>query len=324
MSILDAVLPAPIHEAGILWPENVKHVSASSLKTFAACPEQYRQRYVLGIKTPPAAALAWGTADHAAAEHNYRQKIETHLDVATLRVQEVFLESIEKQAEDAGGPLELEWSKLDGKAVKTKAEKVAAWDTVRARGQELSAAYHEKVAPLVQPLTVEERFETQIEGVPVPLIGYRDLVGEPSEQANAAKLREPAGDVKGVGVDTDPTFWKRIIDRKTAGKKVSKPESDWTLQAGLYQLDLWLPYEWQISVKTKDPYVIAGDPALTVKATEGRRRWVTNAVRSLLLELGWMHVTFGADEPWPATRALLHQWRCSYCGYYDECTWVKT
>ena len=121
---------------------------------------------------------------------------------------------------------------------------------------------------------------------------------------------------------------KRAAARKTAAKKTSarkmvKPEPEWSLQAGIYQLAHWLPHEWHVTVKTQNPYAIAGEPGLLVKASPWRKRWIEKAIRSLVLELGWCYMTFGADEPWPATRALFHQWRCDYCGFEPSCDWRK-
>jgi hypothetical protein len=321
-SAFDTLFPSPgelgeaIDTFEGLWPENVEHVSASSLKTFAACPEQFRRRYLLGEKQPPGAASLWGRADHAASELNYRQKVETGEDLPVAEVREFFQAQIDVEVEEAGGLNEMEW-KADQRSQKRK-----VIDDVKVRGAMLTEAYHLEVAPSVQPITVEEKFEVMVDGVPVPIIGYLDLEAKPSERHLAAK---------GEGEPATTYDLHRIIDRKTSGKKVSKPAADWSVQAGIYQLARWLPHEWQISVKTKNPYVIAGgplepgpdDPRLLVKASTARRRWVLNTLRQLMLELGWCYLTFGADEPWPATRALFHDWRCGYCGYAADCPWRK-
>ena len=127
-----------------------------------------------------------------------------------------------------------------------------------------------------------------------------------------------------LAVDANnPWLLRRLVDRKTSGGKKTKPEPEWSFQAAIYQLARWLPHEWQVTVKTQNPYVQAGDQALFVKASSTRKRWAEKAIRSVVLELGWCYVTFGRDEPWPATRALFHAWRCSYCGYEPTCSWRK-
>jgi CRISPR/Cas system-associated exonuclease Cas4 (RecB family) len=313
-SAFDTLFPSPgelgdaIQTFEGLWPENVEHVSASSLKTLSACPEQFRRRYLLGEKQPPGAALVWGSADHKTSEFNYQQKIESGEDLPLVEIRDYFAAQVDVAVEEAGGLNEMEW-KPDEKSRKRK-----TIDDVKDRGARLAEAYHLEVAPAVQPEAVEEKFSIEVPGVPVPIIGYLDLVAGPSEQQRAGR---PEGASEGV-LDL-----RRIVDRKTSGRKVSKPEPDWSMQAGIYQLARWLPHEWQISVKTQNPYVIAGDENLLVKASTARRRFVLRTIRALMLELGWMYVQFGADEPWPASRALLHQWRCSFCGYSDTCEWRK-
>src|SRR4051812_9430507 len=59
----------------------VDHVSASFFGMGFRCPEQSRQRYVLGKKERPAEAPVMGTAVHAALELNFLQKIDTHVDL---------------------------------------------------------------------------------------------------------------------------------------------------------------------------------------------------------------------------------------------------
>ena len=78
----DFVISSPGDELLADWPEWLpQHFSPSQIKLARKCLEQFRQRYVLGIRTPPAAALVWGTADHKAQERNYAQKIESLEDL---------------------------------------------------------------------------------------------------------------------------------------------------------------------------------------------------------------------------------------------------
>jgi hypothetical protein len=63
-------------------PQKKPHISPSQMDMFFRCGEQYRRRYVLGEIVPPGVALVKGSAVHKAAEVNYRQKVETHVDLA--------------------------------------------------------------------------------------------------------------------------------------------------------------------------------------------------------------------------------------------------
>jgi hypothetical protein len=53
----------------------VDHLSATQISMLNRCPEQYRQRYVLGKKERPGAALIVGGAFHEAIEDGLRNKI---------------------------------------------------------------------------------------------------------------------------------------------------------------------------------------------------------------------------------------------------------
>jgi hypothetical protein len=310
VSAFDALFPSPddvgeaLAEFEGAWPENIEHVSASSFKLFSSCPEQFRRRYLLGERQPPGAALVWGTADHKASEFNYRQKIESGVDLPLKEVQEVFAATVDAEVSEAGGLNEMDW-KPDERSQKRKT--IA---DVKDRGVKGVAAYHTDVAPYVQPEALEDPFSIRVPGVPVPIIGFLDVIAGPSEQATGLEAGDPMG-------------MRRIIDRKTSGKKVNKPDADWQVQASVYQLARWLPHEWHVTVKTQNPYAIAGNPALLVKASTARKQFIMRMIRSLMLELGWCYLTFGADEPWPATRALVHSWRCDYCGFSDTCEWIK-
>ena len=68
MSALDELLgPPPAQPAG--WPTELRqHLSASSLRMLATCPEQFRRVYLKGERQRPGATLVWGSADHYAHE----------------------------------------------------------------------------------------------------------------------------------------------------------------------------------------------------------------------------------------------------------------
>lgn len=313
-------LPELFDETPFDWPSNVDHVSASALKTFAACPEQYRRRYLQGVKIPPGAAAVWGSAHHDAIEFNYGRKIVTHVDEPVQDVADFYLSRVEERVEEIGGINELDWSgKFESVKIKGVEERKRVIGEVKERGEKLARDYRVNVSPSVQPVAVEKQFEVTVQGCPVPIIGYQDLIAE--------TVRPPLADVM-AEIYGDPAHQpnRRIIDNKTSAKRVNKPDPEWLFQSAVYQLADFLPHEWHVSVKGKEKmYVLTGadNDALVVKASPSRKRWVEMIVRSVVKELGWCYVEFGADEPWPATRALLHNWRCDYCGYEPTCPWRR-
>ena len=101
-------VPRPLEELATDWPPELDHISASSVKMAARCPEQWRQRYVLGRKTPPAAALVLGRADHAAVEHSMVQKQTSFVDLPVTEVKDKFIAVVDDEIDRDGGYAELE------------------------------------------------------------------------------------------------------------------------------------------------------------------------------------------------------------------------
>lgn len=267
------------------WPTILpQHLSASSLTMYVRCREQWRARYLEGRKQPPKGYQLWGTADSRAAEHNFRQKIQSHQDVPVAEVEEAFAVAVDELVDEAGGESQVEWDDGSPSAA-----------SVKDAGVKLAAAYHEKAAPLVQPVGVEQRIEIVVPDVAVPVVGYLDV-----ETADV------------------------VVERKTAKQKFQqgRPSGDYTAQARVYQLATGKPVHWHVSTKTKLPavYTPQDEPGLELPYTgawaAATERWVASTVRAILADLE----AFGPDGPWPGSRAVK-QAPCGFCGYQPQCAW---
>lgn len=148
--------------ANPLLEREQKHWSASQLLLFQGCPEQYRRRYILGQKERPGAALIQGRADHKAAEHNLRQKIQSHEDLPIGDVTDAFADEWAKAISDAGGESEVQWGDTKPADLKTQAAK-------------LVRVFHQEAAPAIQPVAVEEEFLLTLPGVNLPIKGFVDV-----------------------------------------------------------------------------------------------------------------------------------------------------
>lgn len=278
------------------WPPDLDHLSASSFKMLARCPEQWRQRYILGRKAPPALALLVGGADHAAIQHSMEQKVTSFSDMALSDVKDRYVHELESRVENVGGIGDIEV-----RGASTKAEKLKEYDRERgAEGQEVLAAYHKNVSPTIQPTEVEKSFSLDVPGVPVPVIGYIDLVAGPTQ----GTLLEPSR--------------LSIIERKRRSSAKRKPEPDWTMQGEIYQLAVPTPYQFHISVAARSPYVLTpqNQPELEVELAPRKRSQLL--VQQLAAEVGFLYQRFGPEHPWPA-KGKLHPWACNYCGYRAGC-----
>jgi hypothetical protein len=133
---------------------------------------------------------------------------------------------------------------------------------------DLCRAYWLSEAKNVKPVVLNKEFMIDV-GAPVPIHGYLDCV-------------------------TD----SRIIDWKTAGRKSARASLEWRMQANIYQLDTFLPCEFQVITKTNPPavYTEKEHPGLCVWP-EGRDhiiRYVNTVCRTIIS----LYETFGPDEPW--------------------------
>src|SRR5262245_36201945 len=93
------------------WPKELDHVSASSLGMFVRCPEQWRRRYCLNERRPPAAVSLWGRADHAAVEADLAHKLFEGEHLPVPEVMERFVVEFEGQLDKEGGLSEVDFGR---------------------------------------------------------------------------------------------------------------------------------------------------------------------------------------------------------------------
>lgn len=183
--------------------DNKPYVSASQLELYWRCGEAYRRRYVEKEIIPPGFALLVGTGLHCGAEHNFRQKIDSHVD---LPVDDIVDAAV-------GGFLARVYK--DGFELTTEEQAIGSKKTL-AQHQDLVADLAElhalEQAPDYQPTAVEK--STLIE-----LPGSRDLL-------TITDLRDTEG---------------RVVDLKTALRKKNQREVDsstaLTAYAAAYRAD---------------------------------------------------------------------------------------
>ena len=146
--------------------ENKPHISASSIDTYNRCPEQWRRRYVEGHKIPPGIALIRGTAVHKGAEHNFKQKIESKVDLPKQEVIDVSCSTFEDVIRNEGLELTLDQRAEGRDKVIGKAK-----DSVAA----LTGLLSDEVAHDIQPVAVEEEIRIKLPNATRDLLGYLDI-----------------------------------------------------------------------------------------------------------------------------------------------------
>ena len=155
------------------------HLSVSQILMYIRCPLQYYFRYIMNLKVPPKAALAFGRSMHTTLELNYKQKVESHDDLAEDIMCDSFVTDWDKfspivEFEDEEDPAEIK-------------------DT----GVELVKSYRKNVAITIQPVEVEMKCEINIVDVAKPIIGYIDLIDD-KERIIDHKTASRSPDIKKI------------------------------------------------------------------------------------------------------------------------------
>lgn len=256
---------------------------------FKRCAEQYRQRYVLGLKAPPGGALIIGRADSAVMADHFREQLAGHAGWTVAQIGELYAEQFEQEVEEAGGAREVVWMKEQAVNIPYQVARKLA-DRDKDVGVRTAQAYRKQVADAVHPIAVEREIAIVDELWPVPITGFLDIEEE-----------------------------TKIIERKTAARKNSSLNPDWRVQGRIYQLGVPKDMFWHQSVKTKDPYAIGDDSAMMEPLDETARYRTRTLVAQTMRQVAWCFETYGPDNPWPD--GLAHPWACGFCGYKNRCPW---
>jgi RecB family exonuclease len=292
---------APAQEEPLAWPEQIKHLSASSIGMFRRCPEQFRFRYIQGRKERPGESIVIGSMFHEAIGWNYGQKIESHVDRPVAEVVEYLQdEAVPKVLEEEGGADEIAWDSTDA----AKGVEVARRDSER-----MTVRYHEAVVPRIQPIALEEKLFITHPSLVVPIIGYIDVRSGHE-----------------VDVEGEPAWIAdRIVDTKTGKQSSSKLKPSWMLQATIYGAMTGLPVEYHSISRAATPKIVTALESADMVFTpnEIKTRNVINSAAQISKMIAWMYSTLGPDETWP-TLGRFADWSmsfspCTNCGYRKEC-----
>jgi len=145
------------------------HVSPSALDMYLRCGEQYRRAYIEKEKIPPGVALVKGGSVHKAAEVNFAQKIESHVDLPVGDLLEAAASHVDQTLEREGMMLTPD---EEGRGLaKVKGELVD-------RATALTKTFHKHIAPTVQPVLVERFVRIDLPRHSHDLLGRLDCVDD--------------------------------------------------------------------------------------------------------------------------------------------------
>jgi CRISPR/Cas system-associated exonuclease Cas4 (RecB family) len=272
------------------------HFSISQLNMYNRCSEQYRYRYLEGLKIPPNFNMASGSAIHEALEFNGNYKLRTKEDMPIDELLDAAATSHTKFMADV--------EDLDTKAAgKDKDESLA-----------IVGLYRRTQAPTIQPIAVEYPFTVVLEGDEkvesyLPVIGFVD---------SYAEIPDPRPYLRNHSVIA-------LEDYKKVNQKRTQLEVDISPQLTLYDY----VYNLQTEGLTTDvvgyrqlgfngPRANEPGPFSTplyrnpaeMTDKKRRRRWdrVKNQIKAVQFAIK-QEVFIPTDDP----RV------CSWCGYKDIC-----
>ena len=246
-------------------------LSASQIAMWLRCQRQYWYRYVAGIKIPPNGALKVGTVFHLTAERNYVQKVTSREDLPEDELTDYY-----------GDQFEAEFQREE-----VRLQEGESKGALKDQGIDLIKTFAAGIAPHVQPVEVEAKFELNIGkgDENVLLKGRIDLVDE-----------------NGV-----------IRDNKTITRVPSTEQLAQDVQLSTYSLAR------RLITKKAEP-MLTMDAAIKRPWPEARILPTARSREGLKLHLNMIgHIGKSLRaESFPINPT---GWWCSrrWCGYYDRC-----
>jgi CRISPR/Cas system-associated exonuclease Cas4 (RecB family) len=242
----------------------------SAINMFLKCPRQYMFRYMMGLRLPPKSALTIGRAVDNSFSHNMTQKIESKIDLPVDDVTDAFSTSFDKEA------VGTVWDGDDPGEQKDM-------------GVRMARALHEKAAPSIQPVSVQESFRIETDAG-YALGGTFDVVQE--------------GHV--------------VRDQKTSKGEYAADAVQTEIQPAVYSF----AYEAKHGVQPEFAFDV-----VTKHKKEPRYQIVRGRVSQVQTEqlfeaITIMHAQIQRGE---FQYAAPGSWWCSksWCGYWDQCKGKK-
>lgn len=262
----------------------IRHLSYSSVNIYLYCAKSWEFRYIIKPDVPVSVNLPFGSAVH--------ETVQTYVAAKALHPDQVrpLVELWSPTWRDvlAEQKREIKWEKPKdyyaelGKTMLTTPEIVQAIDAIEPMVVTASTSMEPS-----ESVIMERRVNLRVPGVPIPVIGYIDM----------------------LAADGTP------IDFKTAGRAWSKGKEHNEIQPDFYlaalnqegyNFDSGLKFRYYIFTKTKNPRV----QVLETSRDFAQLFWMTQVVGEV-----WRGIEAGVFPMNPTG------WKCSpkYCEYYPLC-----
>ncbi len=252
----------------------LNHLSYSSLSAYQLCPKSWEWKYSKGIKAPPSPSLVLGSAFHSTIEAQLRAQVAGEQFEPAQGWNTAWLQALEKG--------EINWGEESPEQTYNQGLRLVAHPDSQKLIQSISPAYGED-----GKLCVEKYIELRVPGVPIPIIGYIDVIETSGVLADFKTSARSWNADKAKG-ELQPLFYLAALSQ--AGYKANP----------LYQ---FRHYVW---LKLKTPQV----QTFTTQHDLGRLFWILQTIREV-----WQGISAGVFPPNNST------WKCSpkWCDYYNIC-----
>ena len=253
----------------------IDHLSYSSVSTYLLCPRSWQFRYLDRIETPTSPSLTFGSAFHGAIEdYLVRKALGDDASEPAAFWGKHWRAQLERNSV-------IEWGRDSQEELcNTGLRMLTAEDVVSTVTSIVPLLVHDR--PLI-----EERVELRVPGVPVPVIGYIDLVeqdGVPCDFKTAAR----SWSASRAQSELQPVFYLAALN-----------------QSG-YELNPDLRFRHYVFTKAKSPQVQIWD----TERTPSDLFWLFDLIAEV-----WRGIERGVFPPNPST------WKCSrkHCEYWSLC-----
>jgi CRISPR/Cas system-associated exonuclease Cas4 (RecB family) len=269
----------------------IEHLSHSSVNLYLTCARAWKYRYVERVQTPTASALAFGSAFHEAVGQ-YIVGNATLEEGLRIPVHAIWLgkwaDKMESQHDD------IAWEENSPEDFKDLALRMLVGELEVTGGGPKRKVRNASVLlndfkPLIEngAPAVEKYVQFTVPGVPIPIVGYIDLIledGTPVDFKTAAKAWYAAK----AHAELQPAFYLAALS-----------------QNGYFVPDNKFLYV--VFTKTKTPKV----QIVETKRTPAQLFWLADTIRDV-----WESVERGAFPP-----SGVGSWKCcaKYCGFWNIC-----
>lgn len=267
MSAQELVVPRTLPE--------VTSLSVSSIRTYLECPERWRRRYINAEWEPTAGRMLLGSAVHAAEGVSFTKKITTREDLPTSDVLDVYADEFDERSERE----DVDWG--EDKPAKLKDS-----------GVQVVRAYHETIAPLVQPTSVERRVAFRLPGADWTFRGFIDLETDDGNPVDL-KVTKRAMSAADIAENMQATAY-------LTARRLEQPDAS-----------VGREFEFHVLRTVKEPDATI---VLTQRTEAQQDRFLELVVR-VAREIVWR----AEHDVWSG--AAPGSWRCSerYCGFWPTC-----